>query len=145
MRPDYYQFMHDLTSAVSSVALANMTYCDSTRWLGGKAGERIDNRNSAMSMVSKLLGLPDLVAPAEPMTIIVDGQEIQGTFMENAYGKEVFGLKPDDPIHQYTIDMAEFLLSILSPTCPPSHLVESQYVVLASATEETADVRSCIN
>ena len=102
-KPDYYQFMNDLTSAVSPVALANMTYCENKKWLGGQEGERIDNRNSAMSMVSKLLGLPDLIAPAEPMTIIVDGKEIQGTFMENAYGKEVFGLKPDDPMHQYTV------------------------------------------
>jgi len=100
----FMQCMHDTVSAASPIVLGNQSYCDSEKWLGGKEGERIDNRNSAMSMVSKMLGFPDLVAPAEPMTIIVNGEKIEGTFMENAYGKEMYGIDSNDPIRDYGIE-----------------------------------------
>lgn len=101
--PDFWQLYVDLCDAINPFATAYMTYTKDKDWLGGKKGERIDNRNSAMSMVGKLLGRPELLAPAEPMTIIVDGKEIEGTFMENAVGKEVFGLDKDDPMVNYDV------------------------------------------
>jgi len=102
--PKFWQFYSDLYDVLGPLKIANMTYTDSESWLGGKSGERIDNRNSALSMVAKLMGRPELIAPAEPMTVIVDGKKLEGTFMENAYGKEVFGLDRNDPVCQYTAE-----------------------------------------
>ena len=50
-------------------------------------GSRIDSRNSAMSSVADLLGVPEVIARARPMKIIdKNGQEIEGTFMESVEG-----------------------------------------------------------
>lgn len=49
-------------------------------------GERVDNRNAAMSTVAALLGRPDLICPACEMTVVNNGEEISGTFMELAKG-----------------------------------------------------------
>lgn len=49
----------------------------------------IEQRNSAMSDVAQLLGMGDLIAYAEPMTIIQGGEEIRGIFMEKAKGEDI--------------------------------------------------------
>ena len=50
-------------------------------------GSRTDNRNAAMSSVAELLGVPEVVARAKPMTIIDStGKEVNGTFMMAAEG-----------------------------------------------------------
>lgn len=100
-RDDFLQFYDDLQQSLDPVLLGNKCYTNNSHWLGGKAGERIDSRNSAMSMVSKLLGKPKLIAPAENMTLLINGEKIEGTFMENAVGKEAYGLSSDDPMRNY--------------------------------------------
>lgn len=50
---------------------------------------RIDSRNSAMSVVADLLGVPDLICRAVPMKIIKDGEVIEGTFMGMAKGVDI--------------------------------------------------------
>lgn len=100
-RDDFIQFYDDLLQSLDPVLLGNKCYTNKSQWLGGKAGERIDSRNSAMSMVSKLLGKPTLIAPAENMTLLINGEKIEGTFMENAVGKEAYGLSADDPMRNY--------------------------------------------
>ena len=57
-----------------------------------KEGIRLDNRNSAMSAVADLVGLPHLLARSTPMRFLSeDGQEIEGTFMEQAKGQDLQG------------------------------------------------------
>ena len=56
-------------------------------YLSLRDGSRLDNRNAAMSSVSELLGVPDLVAKAVPMRCIDQkGNLVEGTFMEKAKG-----------------------------------------------------------
>ena len=56
----------------------------------GIAGKcRIDTRNAAMSRVAALLGVPDLLAHAKPMTVTYMGREIEGTFMEKSTGVDL--------------------------------------------------------
>ena len=56
-------------------------------------GSRIDNRNSAMSAVADLLGMPGVIARARPMKIIDEnGNVIEGTFMTEAKGEDVNNL-----------------------------------------------------
>ena len=57
---------------------------------------RLDQRNSAMYVTAKLLGRPELLAKAVPLTIVRDGKEIQGTFMEKAEGVDINRIKPGD-------------------------------------------------
>lgn len=58
--------------------------------LGLKDGTRMDTRNSAMSTMAGLLGIPHLVAKAEPMKFIAEnGKEYEGTFMDFAKGYDV--------------------------------------------------------
>ena len=55
-------------------------------------GARLDNRNSAMSAVASLLGVPGLIARSDPMKFIRDdGQVVDGTFMDFADGYDLHG------------------------------------------------------
>ena len=48
---------------------------------------RLDSRNSAMTAVADMLGMPNIIARSRPMTIVDEnGAEIEGTFMELAKG-----------------------------------------------------------
>ena len=59
-------------------------------------GGRVDHRNSAMSTVADLLGMPNVIARAKPMKIIDrDGTVIEGTFMEAAKGMDPRNLPPE--------------------------------------------------
>lgn len=61
--------------------------------LGLTDGSRVDSRNSLMSTMADLLGVPDLVARSEPMTIVDEkGERIHGTAM-----REAKGMHPDFP------------------------------------------------
>ena len=54
---------------------------------GMKEGDRIDQRNAAMSAVADLLGCSRVIARSRPMKIIdQNGNEIEGTFMVEAKG-----------------------------------------------------------
>ena len=58
--------------------------------LGMKEGERIDNLNSAMSAVTKLLGAPDLIANSVNMKFVDKEGEVQeGTFMAFSDGVDL--------------------------------------------------------
>jgi len=74
---------------------------DGQGWLKIPEGSNIDSRNTAMSVVANLLNMPDIIAKAESMEIVVNGEKIKGTFMANAKGSEFYHLKPDDPIKTY--------------------------------------------
>ena len=58
--------------------------------LGMRKGERIDNLNSAMSAVTKLLGAPDLIANSVNMKFVDKEGEVQeGTFMAFSDGVDL--------------------------------------------------------
>ena len=60
--------------------------------LGLKDGDRLDQRNSAMSAVANLLGVPKLVARSSNMKFLdEDGNVVEGTFMEEAQGLDLRG------------------------------------------------------
>ena len=60
--------------------------------LGLKDGTRLDQRNSAMSAVAGLLGVPKLVARSTNMKYLdKDGKEVEGTFMDFAEGLDLRG------------------------------------------------------
>lgn len=60
--------------------------------LGLKNGTRLDQRNSAMSAVAGLLGVPKLVARSTNMKYLdKDGKEVEGTFMDFAEGLDLRG------------------------------------------------------
>jgi len=68
--------------------------------LGLQRKERIDSRNSAMYEVASLLGRKDLLAPAEDMWVEINGQIMQGNFMDFKTGTDINRILPnkDDPI-----------------------------------------------
>ena len=58
--------------------------------LGMKEGERIDNLNSAMSAVTKLLGAPNLIANSVNMKFVdKEGKVQEGTFMDYSDGVDL--------------------------------------------------------
>ena len=60
--------------------------------LGLKDGDRLDQRNSAMSAVANLLGVSKLVARSNNMKFLdEDGQVVEGTFMDFADGMDLQG------------------------------------------------------
>ena len=50
---------------------------------------RIDSRNSAMSTVAALLGVPNLICRAFPLKVVKDGVVTEGTFMGLATGVDI--------------------------------------------------------
>ena len=59
--------------------------------LGLQDGDRLDNRNSCMSAVAGLLGVPGLIAHSEGMKFIgEDGKSTEGTFMDFADGLDLY-------------------------------------------------------
>ena len=62
------------------------------RDLGLKDGDRVDNRNSAMSAMAGLIGMNDRCARSVNMKYLdEDGNEVEGTFMEFADGLDLCG------------------------------------------------------
>ena len=56
-----------------------------------KDGDRLDQRNSAMSAVASLLGVPELIARSSNMKYLdEEGNVVEGTFTEYAKGLDIF-------------------------------------------------------
>ena len=78
-------------------------------------GARVDSRNSAMSLVANMLGQPELLARAKPLTVVYNGKAFEGTFMELAKGSDRAHITQNDPIRNCTIESynnAQLLKSI---------------------------------
>ena len=76
------QIAHLLDSATSDAI--NLLECAVIR-----DGSRIDLRSAAVSAVAELLKVPQLVVPAEAVTILLNGKAIEGTFMQQAVGLDL--------------------------------------------------------
>ena len=104
-RVDFTEIMeHAGIKKSSNLAVANMyaemtekAEADPSLWVNGlelglKDGDRIDQRNSAMSAVANLLGVSRLVAHSTNMKCIdEDGNVVEGTFMSKATGLDLEG------------------------------------------------------
>lgn len=106
-REDYSSFFIDLLDGLQAPANSRNLYADPKSWVGAKEGANIDKRNSAMSSIADLLGVPNLIAHSENMTLSVNGKKVTGTFMENAVGKEAYNLDKDDPMRKYGTEVYE--------------------------------------
>lgn len=62
---------------------------------------RVDSRNTAMSSMANLLGIPHLLAVSRPATLIRNGAPVDGTFTEKAEGTDLRLLKDGDPVAGY--------------------------------------------
>ena len=58
----------------------------------------ITSRNCALTDVARLLGCGNLVANSTPMKVLIDGEEVEGVFMEAAEGSDIGSIKEDDLI-----------------------------------------------
>ena len=66
--------------------------------VGIDAGRNINRRNSAMSSVAEMLGVPELIAHSENVSLKLDGKnETKGTFMLEAVGNDVNVASADSP------------------------------------------------
>lgn len=74
---------------------------------GIKKDANLSSRNCAMSEMAQLLGCENLLAKSTPMTVKIDGQEVEGVFMETVDGSDIKNLKPDDPIFDAREDSFE--------------------------------------
>ncbi|MDD6074695.1 MAG: hypothetical protein PUB88_10670, partial [Clostridium sp.] len=54
-----------------------------------KAGNELSGRNVASSRMAELLGVGNLLAHSEKMTVQIDGQKVEGCFMEFAEGVDI--------------------------------------------------------
>lgn len=75
-------------------------YCFYTRIQKLNSGINIDQMNSAMADVAKLLGTEKLLCNTKSMTIMVDGKPMQGTFMEKAEGLDYNALPKEHPFYK---------------------------------------------
>ncbi len=91
------------TAKISSAAMKKLTeglgeYSNSPTPIiqgvdqGFRDGDRLDNRNSAMSKVAGLLGVGNLLARSDNMKVVDEkGETIEGTFMDFGNGIDLFG------------------------------------------------------
>ena len=87
-----------------------------TRSLLLKEGDRLDQRNTAMSAVASLLGVPELVARAENMKYLDENGTVQeGTFMEYAKGYDLYSRGGEENL-RYVCD---------NPFGPPAGITKS--------------------
>lgn len=106
-RDDYLIFVDELRSGMMPIEAQVGNYLGEDALLHVREGANIDRRNVAMHRMSALLGKPDLVAEARPMTVIQNGVPVTGTFMATAQGVDVNHVKPDDPVVNYTEEVYE--------------------------------------
>ena len=64
------------------------------------SGSTINGRNVGMSVMADLLGCGEVIARSQPMTMVINGQRITGTFMANAEGKPCKKLSKSNPLLQ---------------------------------------------
>ena len=101
-RDDYLKFAVDFFEGFKKLnSYYNRNY-GKDDLLKVETGANIDRRNVAMYRMAGLLGKPNLVAEARPMTVIQNGVPVTGTFMATAYGVDVNRVKPGDPFLDYT-------------------------------------------
>lgn len=75
-------------------------YCFYTKIQNLHSGVNIDQMNSAMSDVAKLLGMEKLLCDTQSMTIMVDGKPTKGTFMAKAEGLDYNNLPKEHPFYK---------------------------------------------
>lgn len=71
----------------------------------GSERVNMSRRNTAMSMVSNMLGFPDMLAKSTPMTVVNGTEKMSGVFMAYAEGKDLSNLAPDDPMYEYETEV----------------------------------------
>ena len=65
---------------------------------GIKKNSNITDRNCAMTDMARLLGCTGILANSAPMTVVIDGKEVEGVFMETVEGTDICRFKEDDEI-----------------------------------------------
>lgn len=90
LRKDLISFINDMAPIANERGI--MAYA------GIKKGADISSRNCAMTNVAKMLHCENLLANSVPMTVKIDGKDVQGVFMETVDGSDVKRIKEDDPI-----------------------------------------------
>ena len=74
---------------------------------GIKKNANISDRNCAMTEMAKLLGCSNILANSAPMTIYIDGEKVDGVFMETVDGTDINRFKEDDMIFDADEDSFE--------------------------------------
>ncbi len=76
----------------------------------------LDKRNSAMTAMAEIMGLPDALAPSYSVKMNINGTEYNGTFMGFAKGEDLNQIKPDSPMVNEmdcgSMENPEFLKSV---------------------------------
>jgi hypothetical protein len=99
--PRFEEFSHELFSSLKVCMEHYRQFFGQNGYINVEKGANIDKRNIAFYRMACLLGKPDLVAAAKPMTIGVNGQKITGTFMAEAHGVDITKVKDGDEILDY--------------------------------------------
>lgn len=74
---------------------------------GIKKDSNISDRNCAMTDMAKLLGCSNILANSAPMTVFIDGEKVEGVFMETVDGTDINRFKEDDEIFSADEDSFE--------------------------------------
>ncbi|MDY5484149.1 MAG: hypothetical protein SPF91_08175 [Clostridium sp.] len=93
--------------AITIMKKANMAALPMGPELGElKAGDELSGRNVASSRIAELLGVGNLLAHSEKMTVQIGGQKVEGSFMEFAEGVDIRNSKDEalEQINQIRIE-----------------------------------------
>ena len=74
---------------------------------GIKKNSNISDRNCAMTDMARLLGCSNILANSAPMTVVIDGEVVEGVFMETVDGTDINRFKEDDEIFNADEDSFE--------------------------------------
>lgn len=97
--------LHDLALRFMRMKTMKETHVSA----GIEPGSNINQRNTAMSDIATLLGCGKDVAKSIPMTLMVDGKPVRGSFMKKASGLSIDDIEKDLKLHnepQLEIDYA---------------------------------------
>ncbi len=97
--PDFLAAVDEYYREMKQIRSNKAIYTEDGRlWLGVPEGSNIDKRNAAMSSVSTLLGKKGLIAEAQPMVVLINGQPTAGTFMNRANGFNADDRRENNPM-----------------------------------------------
>lgn len=91
---ELYTALFEFSNSIVDLANKQVVIDDT----GIKKGANISSRNCAMTNMAKLLGCGDLLAKSVHMKVEIDGEEIEGVFMETAEGSDLNRVQEDDLI-----------------------------------------------
>ncbi len=99
--PRFHEFSDELFNSLKVAKDHYRQFFGDDKFLNVEKGANIDKRNIAFYRMACLFGKSDMVPETKPMTVVINGKKVTGTFMAEAHGVDILKVKDGDEILSY--------------------------------------------